>query len=642
VIPATKLTRRSALRMLSLSAAVSILAACSQSSPAATTGSTAAAPPVTQAAPTTASATTAPAATSAGSAASTAAATSTAATSVSTASSAAATASAAATSSSAALSAAGTLTTPQGRTLPKDAAPLAQQVYYESAAEPKHLDAVRDIYSAGVVLNWGGEPMLRLDENYQIVPALAESYKVGPNADYVDFVLRQDAKWSDGTPITPEDWIFTFQHAADPKLDNPWAFFYYPVKGVQAYKSGKGAVTDIGVEKIDARTVRIHGEGPVPQLPALMTYQASIPANKARVEKDPLHWADTVDGYVSSGPFKLTRWDHNQRLEWEINPYYNGPHKAGVQKVVQLIGAAGINPWLNKEVDILVQMDPAPLTQVRGDPKLKPLLHSFPDFETKYVSFDTLQPPYNNLKLRQALSHAVDRVPLSQQVLQGTNIPAYTMLPPGFPAYTTALDAVQKYDVNSAKSLLAAAGYPNGKDASGKQLELVLYSEGTDVKAQFLQDQWQTNLGVKVTIKPTEETTWKAMRTAHTMPMFINRYEYDYIDPSNLLTTIWKSTSAKGSPTNSWKNDQFDQLVTSASHEGDTAKRIDLYQQAEKVLVEDVGGIFLTHLLIFQTWWPYVAGIPADKTGNVAFHYLDISRFQMYMRNDVDQSRQPH
>lgn len=638
MIATTRVSRRTAVRMLSLSAAVSILAACSQSAPAVTstssvastasgapvaTTSSAASTPTTQASQSTVT-TTAPAGTT---------------TSASVASSAAATSSSAAGTAAAAT---GTLTTPQGRTLPKDAASLTQQVYYESAAEPKHLDAVRDIYSAGVVLNWGGEPMLRLDENYQIVPALADSYTVGPNAAYVDFVLRKDAKWSDGTPITPEDWIFTFQHAADPKLDNPWAFFYYPVKGVQAYKSGKGTAAGIGVEKIDARTVRIHGEGPVPQLPALMTYQASIPAQKARVEKDPLHWADTPQGYVSSGPFKLTKWDHNQRLEWDINPYYNGPHKPGVQKVVQLIGATGVNPWLNKEVDIFNQLDPASLTQVRADAKLKALLHSFPDFETKYVSFDTLQPPYNNLKLRQALSHAVDRNPLCQQVLQGTNIPAYTMLPPGFPAYTTALDSIQKYDVNSAKSLLAAAGYPNGKDASGKQLELVLYSEGTDVKAQFLQDQWQTNLGVKVTIKPTEETTWKAMRSAHQMPLFINRYEYDYIDPSNLLTTIWKSTSAKGSPTNSWKNDQFDQLVTNAGHEPDGAKRVALYQQAEKVLVEDVGGIFLTHLLIFQTWWPYVAGIPADKTGNVAFHYLDISRFQMYMRNDVAQSRQSH
>ena len=634
--PSDQLSRRAALRLLTLTASVSVLAACSQSTQTAATTTAAA----SSAAPATSSAASAPATSSSAATSTVAATKAPASTTAATAASAASTATASAASTASA--AAGGLTTPQGRTLPNDAAPLAKQVYYETASEPKHLDAVRDIYNANVVLNWGGEPMLRLDENYQIVPARADSYPVGPNAEYVDFVLRKDAKWSDGTPITPEDWIFTFQHAADPKLDNPWAFFYYPIKGVQAYKQGKGTAADIGVQKIDDRTVRIYGEGPVPQLPALMTYQASIPAPKARVEKDPLHWADTPEGYVSSGPFKLTKWTHNQRLEWEINPYYNGPHKPGVQKVVQLIGASGINPWLNKEVDILSPLDPAPLAQVRANAQLKDLLHSYADFETKYVSFDTLNPPFNNLKLRQALSHAIDRDTLCKDVLQGTNIPAYTMLPPGFPAYTTDLDGVQKYDVNTAKSLLADAGYPNGKDSSGKQLQIELFSEGNDVKAQFLQDQWQRNLGIQVKVTPVEETTWKANRTAHKMPLFINRYEYDYIDPSNLLTSIWKSTGDKGSPTNSWKNDQFDQLVTDAGHESDTQKRISLYQQAEKILVNDVGGIFLTHLLIFQTWWPYVTGIPADKTGNVSFNGLNISRFQMYIRNDVDQFRKDH
>jgi oligopeptide transport system substrate-binding protein len=536
------------------------------------------------------------------------------------------------------------LVTPQGRVLPADAAPLDKQVFYDTGAEPKHLDVVRDLYSAAAVLNYGGEPMLRLDENYQIVPAMAESYKVGPNAEYVDFVLRKDAKWSDGTPITPEDWVFTFQHAADPKLDNPWAFFYYAIKGVKDYKAGTGKVEDIGVEKIDDRTVRIYGDGPAPQIPALMTYQGSVPAPKHKAEKDPLHWADTTEGFVSSGPFKLTKWDHNQRMEWEINPNYNGPHKPGVQKVVQLISAAtgAFNTFLNKEFDMIASLDAAGLTQARANPDVSKLIHSFSNFETKYVSFDTFNPPYNNPKLRQALSHAVDRDPLCKNVLQGTAVPAYTMLPPGFPAYNPELNSIQNFDAAKAKSLLAEAGYPDGKDSSGKQLVLTLYSEANDNKCQYLQDQWQRLLGVKVDIKPLEGTVWKNMRTAHQMPLFINRYEYDYIDPSNLLTSIWKSVNEKGAPTNSWKNDQFDQLVTDAGHEGDAAKRVSLYQQAEKILVEDVGGIFLTHNVIFQAWWPYITGIKADKDGNVAFHYLDISRFQMYIRNDVDQFRKAH
>jgi oligopeptide transport system substrate-binding protein len=538
----------------------------------------------------------------------------------------------------------GVIVTPQGRELPEDAAPLDQQYFYENTAEPKHLDVVRDLYSAATVLNWGGEPMLRLDENLQIVPALADSYTAGPNAEYFDFVLRADAKWSDGTPITPDDWVFTFRHAGNPELDNPWAFFYYAIKGVQEYNTGTGTAEDIGVEKIDERTVRIYGNGPSPQIPALMTYQGSVPAPKHRAEGDPLHWADTVEGFVSSGPFQLVNWEHNQRLEWEPNPYYNGPHMPGVQRVVQTVGIGGglFNAFLNKELDILPILDQAQLAQANATPDLAELIHSYSNFETKYVSFDTFNPPFDNLTLRQALSHAVDRGPLCDAVLQGTAVPAYSMLPPGFPAYNPDLQSIQTFDPDLAKQLLAEAGYPDGKDADGNQLELELFSEAADVKAQYLQDVWQQILGIKVTITPIEGTIWREMRGAHEMPLFINRYEYDYIDPSNLLTSIWKSVDEKGAPTNSWHNDQFNELVTQAGSEVDTAARMDLFQQAERILVEDVGGIFLCHAVNFQIWWPYLTGIHPDENGNVVFRFLDISRFQMYIRNDVEEFDRPH
>ncbi len=126
--------------------------------------------------------------------------------------------------------------TKQGRILPNDAVSLDKQVLYESAAEPRHLDISRDIYGAGVAINWGGEPLLRRDQNQNLVPAMAESWKPGEKVDYWDFVIRPNARWSDGVPITAHDWVFTFRHLASPNLDNPWTWFYYDIKGVQAYK----------------------------------------------------------------------------------------------------------------------------------------------------------------------------------------------------------------------------------------------------------------------------------------------------------------------------------------------------------------------------------------------------------------------
>ncbi len=529
--------------------------------------------------------------------------------------------------------------TPQGRILPVNAAPLKEQILYESASEPRHLDISRDIYGSGVAINWGGEPLLRRDINQNLVPAMAESWSMGKNAEYWDFVIRANARWSDGVPITADDWVFTFRHLASPKLDNPWTWFYYDIKGIQAYKEGKAGAEGIGVEAIDARTVRIWGEGgAIPHLPALMAYQAAVPAPLHKAESNPEHWADSAEGFVSSGPMRLLSWQHNQRLEWDANPYYNGPHKVGIQKLVQLIGAPAVgwfNSWLNKEIDYIARLEPQELVQVINDIELEKYLHSFNNFQTSYLSLDCLKPPFDNLFLRRALSHAIDRTPFCEKVMLKTRIPAFSMLPPDFPAHNPELKSIQDFNVEKAKSLLAEAGFSGGRDASGNQLVLEMYSHGRDVLMEYIKDQWERHLDIAVNLQILEGSVWSARRAAHSMPAYIGEYEYDYLDPANLLTRLWRSTSANGSPRHAWRNEKFDELVAQAGREIDEAKRFSIYGDAERVLIEDVGGIFLTHMVVHQVWYPYLTGFEPDKTGNTVFRYLDISRFQMYIRNDV-------
>jgi ABC-type transport system substrate-binding protein len=413
---------------------------------------------------------------------------------------------------------------------------------------------------------------------------------------------------------------------------------------MQALKEGTGSPEDVGVEAIDERTVRFYSQAPsAPHLPALLAYQGAIPAPKHRAEADPEHWADTVEGFLSSGPFQLVAWEHNQRLEWEINPHYNGPHKPGVQRVVQLIGGPNtvwFNTWLNKEIDLLPGLQPQEVAQVQANPELAPLLHSFNNFQTEYLALDTMNPPLDNPTLRQALSHAIDRETLCIQVMNGTRVPAYSMLPPGFPGYNPELQSVQAYDVEQAKALLAEAGYPEGRDANGNQLVLEMYANAREAVMEYVKEQWETNLGIVVNLTVLEPTVWGERRAAHDMMIYKGPYEYDYLDPANLLTSLWRSVDERGSPRHAWRSEEFDQLVIEAGSQVDDEQRIALYQQAEWLLVEDVAAVFLTHNVIFQVWWPYVAGIPADENGNVVYRWLDLSRFQMYIRNDVDEHRQ--
>ena len=534
------------------------------------------------------------------------------------------------------------IVTPQGRVLPPDAAPLEKQVYRELGGEPKHFDTARDIYASGAT-NLGNEPLLRNNENIETVPALAESWKAGPNAEYWEFVIRDGAQWSDGKPITADDIVYTYKHLADPALANPWIWFYGDIKGISKFNAGTGSASDIGVVKVDDRTVQIYGEfGSIPYLPALLSYQAVVVVPKHVAEGNPEHWADSVDGFVSGGPYIPTKWEHNKLIEWEINPLYNGPHKPGIQKVVNPIAVGGteFTPWLNRETDLVHLLTPQDVAAVRADPALNPLMHFFNNFQSTYVALDTFKAPLDSLDFRKALAHSIDRDTMCQQVLNGTYVAGYSMLPPGFPAYNSELKAAQIFDLEQAKASLTASGV----DLASVNIQL--YSNGRDVFMEFVKQQWETNLGIKVTLNQLEGGVWGQNRAEHKMQAYRGPYEYDYPDPSNMLTGLFRSGAAPegkvepwGSPRHPWKSDEFDTLVTAAGSESDVKKRIQQFQDAERLLVEDIGAIFLAHQVVFQIWWPWLVGMAPDKTGNSVFRWLDISRFQMYIHKDVDEMK---
>jgi oligopeptide transport system substrate-binding protein len=449
--------------------------------------------------------------------------------------------------------------------------------------------------------------------------------------------------------------------AANPKMANSLIWFYNPIKGVAEVSGGKDAslITDPktgGVRKVDDRTVRIYGAGPsaegdpCPYMLSLLSYQAACIAPKHVAEKDEENWANKLP-QISCGPYLCTEWKSQQSMAWEINPKYNGPQKVGIQKIKQYIAAANDNPiaqWLAQAVDLMASLDSPSLAVIRSNPKLNALLHFYANFESQYVSLNTFVKPLDNPKLRMALAKSIDRVTLGANVLNGTFVAGYTMLPPSFPGYNKETEKIQAYDVAAAKKLMEEAGYKDGKDAAGKQLTLEITSGNTmhAARAVFIQDQWQKNLGIKVDIKSIEGGVWGANRGKHTMAIFIDQYEYDYVDPSNMLNLFRSDpNSAKANKTDvdkwgsirfGWYNPAFDKLIDQAATEIDSAKRIKMYQDAEVIQCTDAGLIFITHQVIYQAWWPWIVGIPADKNGNVVYRPFDLSQYQMYVHKDVD------
>ena len=231
-------------------------------------------------------------------------------------------------------------------------------------------------------------------------------------------------------------------------------------------------------------------------------------------------------------------------------------------------------------------------------------LHPFPEFTTFYLVMNTFTPPFDNLKVRQALNHAIDRKALVSSALFGVANVAWSMLPPGFPGSDSGeLQAIQQYDPILAQQFLKAAGFPGGRGLP--PLELWLRDEGVVQKAaaEAIQAMLKENLGMDVAVHNLERKTFMDALNSQELTFGMTSYVYDFYDPVSLLG-IWRSNGR-----HEWRHEQFDRLIIKAGQMvDDPTKRMDLYRQAERILVSDVGAVFLWHPQTNAMWKPYIRG----------------------------------
>jgi ABC-type transport system substrate-binding protein len=270
-------------------------------------------------------------------------------------------------------------------------------------------------------------------------------------------------------------------------------------------------------------------------------------------------------------------------------------------------------------------LTPADFETVLNDEVLSAnYLRSFGDFRTDYLLFDTYTAPFNDLNVRKAFAHAVDREAIVANVMGETKgMPAYSFLMPGFPASDTegALKDYQNYDCDAAKQYLADAGFPNGEGFPAQELWLRNEAAAMQSVFQAVAASISECLGITVEVSNKDQKVYMDALNAKPTSVTFGAISYgmDYLDPSNMLG-IWVSTGR-----HSWKNDEFDRLVKEASSMvGDPEARTQEFKDAEKILVEDVGGVFIDHRWQGELVKPYLQGEgfrEPDSQGIAAFHW---------------------
>jgi peptide/nickel transport system substrate-binding protein/oligopeptide transport system substrate-binding protein len=301
--------------------------------------------------------------------------------------------------------------------------------------------------------------------------------------------------------------------------------------------------------------------------------------------------------------------------------------------------------YQNNEIDMAQNFSPANMATISQNAQLAKEYHpGYGDFRTYYLGFDSTTKPFSDLKVRQAFAKAIDRDSIIKNVVGRQGMAAYSFLMPGFPdSNSTVLknEDVNKYDVAAAQKLLADAGYPGGKGFPNLELWLRQENALNQAIGQAIAAMLKDNLKINVDVSNKETKLFMDTLNSHKLPFYYLSYGFDYLDPSNMLG-IW-ATGGR----HAWSNARFDTLLKDAtSLSGNQAKRDQEFKDSEKILVDDVGGVFIYHVTPGNIYKPYLKGseLEPDKTGVAAWHWpgledVGLLMSTIYVSNTVPKDR---
>ncbi len=463
-----------------------------------------------------------------------------------------------------------------------------------NGGEPQTLDqAHTSIDVEANILKDLYEGLTTYDAAGTVIPGIAESWTVSDDGLTYTFKLRADAKWSNGDPVTAGDFVYSFQRIEDPKTAAGYANILYPIKNAEAINTGKDdkamAPDQLGVKAIDDKTLEITVERPTPYFLELLAHQTALPVHPASVEK---YGEDFVKpgNLVSDGAYMLTENVANDHITLVKNPDYYDAANVKIDKVIYYPTedqAAAIRRFQAGELDLQYQF-PADQMAFLKKTLGEGVVHTPPALATYYYVFDTRHAPFNDVRVRRALSMAVDRDFLADKIFAGAQLPAYSFVPPGIAGYTpgtadfASMSQLDRED--EAKKLLTEAGYGDG----GKPLKIeIRYNTNANHEkvATAVADNWKA-LGAQVTLMNLDvKSHYAYLQEGGSFDVARAGWVADYADPENFLFLDLSTNNTFNY--GHYNNPKFDELMQQSYAERDHAKRAQIMHDAEVLLMQD-------------------------------------------------------
>ncbi|MEN8256023.1 MAG: peptide ABC transporter substrate-binding protein, partial [Verrucomicrobiota bacterium] len=334
---------------------------------------------------------------------------------------------------------------------------------------------------------------------------VAERWTVSDDGLVYTFHLRENAKWSNGDPVTAEDFVFSYQRILSPALGSPYAYMLHVLKNAKAFNAGElPDFGKVGVKAIDPKTLELTLESPTPSFPAQLNHWSWFPVHPSTILKhgamDEMGTKWTTPGnYVGNGPFTLKSWRQNQSIVVEKNPNYWDSEIVRLNEIhFHPIGDHKIEERSFRAGQLHVT-GTVPLERVQYYKEKHPeLLRLDPYLRSYYYLLNVANPPLDDLRVRKALAMSIDREQLANYVTRSGEQPAYTFTPPYIGEYAPPIQF--KTDIAMAKQLLAEAGYPNGEGFP--ELSLLFHTSDLHTRiAEVIQQMWKDNLGIHIELE---------------------------------------------------------------------------------------------------------------------------------------------
>ncbi|MBO4375558.1 MAG: peptide ABC transporter substrate-binding protein [Lachnospiraceae bacterium] len=439
------------------------------------------------------------------------------------------------------------------------------------------------------------EGLLKFDKNNNVVPGVAESYDVSDDGLTWTFHLRKDLKWSDGSDLTAEDFVYSWKRVADPATAAPYG--YDLLNMVKGYDEAEGGNVDaLGVSAPDATTFVVELSTPCVYFDKICAFAVLVPVQKATVEANGEGWSTNPATYITDGPYYMTEYTDGSQIVFTKNPnYYDAANITFDTIVWHLIedSNAAYSAYQNGDLSMIKDVPTEEIPSLADNAEF----HVEPIMGTYYVTFNTEKEPFNDPKVREALSLAIDRAYVAGTIMQGTYSPATNFVGPGVSdeADGSSFEDVtkQKYgdhfdtsnydkDLEKAKQLLADAGYPNGEGFP--EFSYLTNDAGYHkAVAEYLQSAWG-ELGLKMTVNIQEWKTVTADRREGNFEVARNGWVYDWDDPSNMINLL---ETGNGNNDGKYSNPDFDKAVDEARTTTDIKLHYDKLHEAEQIILND-------------------------------------------------------